>query len=291
MAYMDNMDEQDQQKAAAGGVIAGSGGAAGQTPTSTGTGFTNLQQYLTANKGSGDGIADSIVSQGQNAVTDAQKTADNTAAAWGDYGVQKATQAGQDAASKYNAGTQALASDPFDTEGAALTARGTTYGGPKSATEIDGYNDLDKAYQNVKNTATNYAGDFNTQQAGLKQQNGYGSGFAALDTFLGRQDGKDKIQGWAAGVNPGSAQSQVDRVNGAISSGQQSVTDAQNAFNTMNRQAHQTRASTTQVPKNMMDLGIASQTIQKPKPTVLNPDQDALSAGGSGSVNVRRNQR
>lgn len=284
MAYTDNLDEQDQQKAAAGGVIAGSGSAGAQGPASTGTGFTNLQTYLTANKGSGGGIADNIVSQGQNAVSDAQKQADNAATAWGDYGVQQATQGAQDASSKYNAGTQALAADPWDTEGAAQDARGVSYGGPKSATDVAGYNDLDKAYQNVKTTAQNFSGDYNTQKAGLQKQYGYGSGFGALDTFLGRQDGKDKIQGWAAGVNPGSAQPQVDRVNNAIKTGQQSVMDSQTAFNTANRVAHDNRVkpmqdSVGQAQKTWGDLGIASSTVDnQPKPTAV------PNGGGFGSL-------
>jgi hypothetical protein len=234
MAYYDNLDEQNQQKSGAGGVIAGSGGAGSKTPTNIGTGFTNLQQYLTANKGAGGGIADNIISQGQNAVSDAQKTADTGAAAWADQGVQRAQSAGQTAASTYDTAAASLRADP----NADITGvRGTTYGGPNSATEIEGYNDLDKAYQNVTNTAQNFAGDLSTQKAGLQKQYGYGSGFGALDTFLGRQDGRDKINNWATNVNPGSAQSQIARVTGAIDSGKQQVANAQSAFDKVNMDA------------------------------------------------------
>jgi hypothetical protein len=226
MAYYDNLDEQNQQKSGAGGVIAGSGGAGSQGPTTTGTGFTNLQKYLSANQGSGGAIADNIISQGQNAVSDAQKTADTGAAAWADQGVQNVNDGVSTITGQVDTAIGSLEADRKNRQ-PAYDAQKLTYGGPKSATEMQGYNDLDKAYQNVKNTATNFAGDLNTQKAGLQKQYGYGSGFGALDTFIGRQDGKDKLQGWANSVNPGSAQSQIDRVNSAIGAGQQSVTDAQ----------------------------------------------------------------
>jgi hypothetical protein len=245
MAYV--QDEEELKQGGAGGqVLAGSGGAGTGAPAqAVGTGFTNLQKYLSANQGSGEGLANDITGIGQGAVDKAKAVADTQANTWADNGVQAATQAGDDAANPYNTAATALKTDP----NANITNPYTsTYGGPKQAQDVVGYNDLDKAYQNVKNTATSFANDRATQQAGLQNKYGYGSGFAALDTFLGRQDGRDKIQGWAAGVNPGSAEAQVAKVNSAIAGGQQKVTDAQKGFADANAAAKKARSSVEQVP-------------------------------------------
>jgi hypothetical protein len=178
--------------------------------------------------------------------------------AWADAGTTQASQAGEAAANPYNTAAQALQADPF----ADFTnPRSSTYGGPKTAQDVGGYNDLEKAYQNVKNTATGYAGDYGTQKAGLQQKYGYGSGFAALDTFLGRQDGKDQIQGWAAGVNPGSAEAQVAKVNSAIAGGQKAVSDAQANFQKANTDAKNARSMKNNPQQPVSGgSGIADQT-------------------------------
>lgn len=250
MAYQDDLELQNQQKAGAGGVIAGSGGAASPTPGAqpAGSGFTNLQTYLAANKGQGVGVAGDIVSEGQKGVDSARKAADQYADTWATGGVQQANQAGQDAAAKYDAGRAEVEADPNNTEGAYAAARGTVYGGPANAQAIQGYNDLEKNYQNVKTTADNFAGDYNTQKAGLQNKYGYGSGFGALDTFLGRQDGKDTISGWQKGVQPGSAAGQIGKVTDAIAGGQRAVSDAQTAYNAAGKTARQNRSSVPAPP-------------------------------------------
>lgn len=206
--FTGNNPEDELQKQGNGGVIAGSGGAAnaqgGQQPA--GSGFTNLQTYLSANQGQGRGIAQNIVSEGQKGVDTARNDADMKADRWAAIGVQEANQAGQDASTNM-----------------------TAYGGPKSAQDVSGYNQLESNYQNVKKTADNFANDYDTQKAGLRNKYGYGGGFGALDTFLGRQDGKDTIQGWQNGVQTGSADKQVGQVNQAIAGGQKAASDAQAA--------------------------------------------------------------
>lgn len=257
MAYVQDEDEL-KQGGAGGQVLSGSGGAgAGAPGQAVGTGFTNLQKYLSANEGQGKDIAGVITDQGQKAVDTARTAADTQANAWADNGVLMANQAGDTAANPYNTAATALKADP----NADITNPFTsTYGGPKQAQDVQGYNDLDKAYQNVRNTATSFANDRMTQQAGLQNKYGYGSGFAALDTFLGRQDGKDKIQGWAAGVQPGSAEAQVAKVNSAIADGQKKVTDAQAGFTQTNREAKIARSMAAN-PQNpiidRMGAGIA----------------------------------
>lgn len=241
MAYVNNEDEL-KQGGVGGQVLAGSGGAAGAAkgPQAVGTGFTNLQTYLSANKGQGGGVADAIIEQGQQAVDTDRSKADTQANAWADSTVTKVNQAANNAASPYDTAAAALQADP----NASITnPYGSTYGGPQDAKSADGYNDLEKAYQNVRNTASNFQGDRMTQQAGLRNKFGYGSGFAALDGFLGRQDGAGKISSWAQGVNPGSADAQAAKVNSAIAGGKQKVTDAQASFQKANKDAEAARAA------------------------------------------------
>jgi len=258
MAYVQNEDELKQGGTAGGQVLAGSGGAGGASPAqAAGSGFTNLQTYLTANKGQGQGLANEITQQGQAAVDTAKAKANTDATNWADAGVKSAENAANTAANTYNSTTEALKADPNYQYG--NNVWGTTYGGPQTAQDFKsesnfGVNDLDKAYQNVKNTASSFANDRATQQAGLQQKYGYGAGFAALDTFLGRQDGRDKIQGWAAGVDPGSAQGQIDRVNQAIAGGKQTVATAQSGFEQANRDAKAKRDELARPTRDVMKV-------------------------------------
>lgn len=292
MAYV--QDEEQQGTPGAGGqVLAGSGGAKTGTGQVAGTGFTNLQKYLDANKGQGAGIAGDIVGQGQQAVDAERAKADASATAWGDTGVQQANDAATNASSVYDTTANALKADPnYRYSG---DVWGTTYGGPQEAQKVDGYNDLDKAYQNVKNTATSFANDRMTQQAGLQNKYGYGSGFAALDTFLGRQDGKDQIQGWAAGVNPGSAQGQIDRVNNAITGGKQQVATAQSGFEQANRDAKAARTAADRQAQGRVNSPSAPITGGRGLADAVVDDNDLRSkdkstkpsGGGSGRTTQR----
>jgi hypothetical protein len=262
MAYVNNEDEL-KQGGAGGQVLAGSGGAAGaaKEPQAVGSGFTNLQTYLSANKGQGGGVADAITEQGQQAVNAERAKADTVANTWADNGVKQATQAGDNAADPYNTAAGALQADP---NAGISNPHGSTYGGPQTAQDVQGYNDLETAYQNVKNTATNFQGDRMTQQAGLQKKFGYGSGFAALDGLLGRQDGGDKINSWAQGVNSGSADAQVAKVNTAIAGGKQEVADARTGFQKANTDAKTARTAANRAaqpaPTGWGGQGIASVT-------------------------------
>ena len=195
MAYQDDLELQNQAKASPGGILAGSGGAASAQPAQpTGSGFTNLQTYLSANKGQGGQLADSIVSEGQKGVDTARDAADKTADTWADGVVQDAN------------------------SGAADT--NSTYGGPTDASKVAGLNDLEKNYQNVRDGANNYAGDYQSQKAGLMKANNYGVGFGALDTFLGRQDGASKIADWQKNVDTGSTAGALQKANTGIKDAQ-----------------------------------------------------------------------
>lgn len=287
MAYV--QDEEQQGTPGAGGqVLAGSGGAKAGTGQAAGSGFTNLQKYLEANKGQGEGVANAITDQGQQAVNAEKTKADTYASTWADTGVKQANDAASNAATVYDTTANALKTDPnYQYSG---DVWGTTYGGPQGAQDVSGFNDLDKAYQNVKNTATSYANDHNTQQAGLQKKFGYGSGFAALDAFLGRQDGRDKIQGWAAGVDPGSAQGSIDKVNNAINTGKQTVATAKSGFEQANRDAKSARSAADKVaqpaPTSWGGTGIAS--IYEDENDLRSRDKSINTASGGSGRSTQR---
>lgn len=225
MAYLD--DELEKQKMGGGGsVLAGSGGAAATTgaPTNTGSGFTNLQKYLGANKGSGGGLATAMTEQGQEGVDAINKSANEAADKWADGEINTVNRSADDVAGTYATAQSNLSADPW-----AKPVAAPTYDN-KAAADREGYNALDANYQKAKDHATNFSGDYNMQNAGLQKKFGYGSGFAGLDTFLGRQDGKETIQNWQAGVTPGNASAQAGKVNTAIAAGQGRIDSAKTGF-------------------------------------------------------------
>jgi hypothetical protein len=222
MAYLD--DELEKQKMGGGGsVLAGSGGAAATTgaPSNTGSGFTNLQKYLGANQGSGGGLATAMTEQGQEGVDALNKSANEAADKWADGEINTLNRNADGAAGVYTEATNA---------GNWETPSNTPAYDNTDATKRTGYNALEAGYQKAKDHATNFSGDYNMQNAGLQKKFGYGSGFAGLDTFLGRQDGKETIQNWQAGVTPGNASAQAGKVNTAIAAGQGRVDAAKTGF-------------------------------------------------------------
>lgn len=286
MAYQDDLELQNQQKAGAGGVIAGSGGAASPTPGAqpAGSGFTNLQTYLSANKGQGGQVADQIISEGQKGVDTARNAADKTAGAWADGVVQDAN------------------------SGAADT--NSPYGGPTDASKVAGLNDLEKNYQNVRDGANNYAGDYQTQKAGLMKANNYGVGFGALDTFLGRQDGAQKIADWQKNVDTGSTAGAVQKANEGIQGAQtdlkvrqaQAVTDQTGPGGAPNYGSGQmmpaqvipaapapTPISSTGVSSPWDGLkGLLSEINGMPTPAPAAPKPVAKPSGGGGTTSRQR---
>jgi len=244
MAYQDDPLDPNQQQAVPGksSVIAGNSGVggAGAPSASAGSGFTNLQTYLSANKGEGGFNADQIVAGGQEGFDGAVKTADNLAAGVTTAGVAQA-----------NAGVE-----------------GETYTGPTSAGDVKGFNDLDKAYTNATDYSNNYANDYGAQKSNLQKANNYGGGFAALDTFIGRQDGRERIQAnntaQVAGLKnesggfKGTSKAQAD-ISGAIAGGQAAA-----AGNTATRVAAETSAAAEQARA-------AADKAAQPAPTSWGP--------------------
>lgn len=176
MAYQDDPLYQQgvQVPGTAGQVLAGNSGVTGSGTGAqpVGSGFTNLQTYLDANKGQAGGAADQIVAGGQQGFQDRVKTADSLASGVTAAGTQAAQSGGQGA----NEGN------------------GFQYGGPNSASDVKGFNALDEGYKAAEDYSNSYADDFNANKAALQKSNSYGNGFAALDAFLGRKDGGANIR-------------------------------------------------------------------------------------------------
>lgn len=185
MAYVQDEELKKQQQAAGGQVLAGSGGAAGASKAS-GTGWTNLQSYLDANQGNTGGIATSVNNAMNKEFEGAAKAADDSARAWGDSAVKQAQAADQSEAMR------AGATDYSNT----IRQTNQTYQGPKQGSDVGGYNDLEKNYKTAEQAADKYTG-YSGMKQGLASQNNYGSGFGALDAFLGTRREMPAIQAQA----------------------------------------------------------------------------------------------
>jgi hypothetical protein len=201
MAYVQNEDELNQQGKAGGTVLAGNGGSGAMSAPgqAVGTGFTNLQKYLTANQGSGSGLANDMIAQGQRAVDDKTQTANQAAISWGDEGVAAANKAGADQTAQLQGAIDYTKTGASDYVDRTADARAMKY----NPTMAPPANTLDKNYSDVAEAAQLYGTDFNTQKSGLQNKYGYGNGFGALDTFLGKQDGRSQINNWQSQVTGG----------------------------------------------------------------------------------------
>jgi hypothetical protein len=212
-AYNPEQEEQ-QKRQQADSMLTGNSGSISLGGQRAGSGFTNLQQYLTANQGSGSGLAGDITSQGQAEVDKNRASADAMGNAFVDNKLSGINHDADNIIGQVNNARSSLESDPYNTN-PAEQAKTLAYNNPGEAKNMAGANDLDKAYQNVKNSVSNFAADHETQKAGLQKKYGYGAGFAGLDAFLGRQDGGKQIQDWASGVDTGSAKGVFDKVDNA----------------------------------------------------------------------------
>lgn len=215
----DELDPAKKAQTGAQSAVLTGNSSAPATPTTApaaspvGSGWTNLDTYLSANKGQGQGLAGEIVGAGNTAVAGAQKAAGTAS----DTFVTNATNAAN------NGAAGAIAAE-------GIGDHSVGYQGPNSAKDLTGRNQLEDAYKNVSTTADNYAGDFSTQNAALQKQHGYGAGFGALDTFLGRQDGKEQIQGWRDTVKAPNAQQTYDKVDAAIGAAKGGIQTAKEGF-------------------------------------------------------------
>jgi hypothetical protein len=170
------------------GIVGGSADPTSTTPKADdpnkpGSGFVNLQQYLTSNVGKGAGLADASAKGVTDSVSgikteadSAQKDLANTKKSFIDSGENIKNSLGVDAAGNQGAATDFLgkkqSSSVLD-----------TLGGKKKIVEDD-VNKLDDSAQISANLQNQFKGN-----------NDYSKGFGLLDTFLlqGDASGRDKL--------------------------------------------------------------------------------------------------
>jgi len=191
MAYLiDPLEEKKKQDAAQGmgtsGVVGSNvsapgsqGNVAADTKAPTSSGFVNLQSYLDANKGSGEGMAQNMT---KKVAADADSYSGQAADA-----AAKAEQAMKDSVKDAAGNAQSIGGGIAGAKqnyGDAANFLNSGYGGPSAG---DYTTDL-KAGKDALTGKLDKVDDNATQQTMLRDtygQNGnYSSGFGALDTFL-----------------------------------------------------------------------------------------------------------
>lgn len=186
MAFIKD-EEEDTPQSGNSTILAGNSGAS-SPPQTTGSGWTNLQTYLDANNGKGEGVANNITSKIQGRVDTANSAADQ----WGaDASKRVASSARQD-----------LWSDKIKNNPTGIDQRAygewkasANYNGPQSAANDRGYASAYGGIQKAQNDVE-LAGDLYGQQALARQAfdtNGsYTTGQSLLDTFIARGDASGK---------------------------------------------------------------------------------------------------
>jgi len=242
MAYVEEQDPKKllvpgaaQQTTNQGSTLAGSGGmaptgAASPTAASTpGSGFTNLETYLGANKGQGAKVAGEINAAGSQEIKGATDTASGLASG---YENKTATDANTGAA-------KGIADAQSGFSGT------TAYSGPAEAPKD---NALEDAYNNVNKGVDAFSADPYKGQSALQKNHGYGQGFAALDNFIGRQDGRETISQWEKNSKAGNAQSSYDKGNAAIGKAKGDLQTEQDKWKANQKAHHEGNGPTAPPP-------------------------------------------
>ena len=193
MAFVNDEDDESQQGAASSGIMAGNSASktSGAAPA-TGSGWTNLQTYLGANKGKGADVANKITSNTQIGVNNAQ----DNASQW-----ETTAKTGADSRTRQDLWSDKIKNDPTKVDQAGFNdwKTGGNYSGATNATEDQGYSSAYGGVQKAQNDVK-LAGDAYGQQALAKQTFGkdrsYSTGQSLLDTFIARGDqaGKDQFK-------------------------------------------------------------------------------------------------
>lgn len=194
MAVIKNTDD-EEQKTSTSGQSSILGGGAAEGAQSSGSGWTNLQTYLSANEGQGAGIADSLT-KGTQQELDKNKT---DTAAWK-----------KEAEGNVQASTKKDDKGYLDTiktgdvskidDGFGAWKNLSNYWGANDASQMSGYNDAYSQQSKLKDKVSGLQ-DYDSQKASLQdtykaEAPGYTQGMGTLDAFImrGDQSGKDKLQ-------------------------------------------------------------------------------------------------
>lgn len=192
MAYVKNPLNKDDQGAQSAGVIGTDGSQISGDSSKPVSNWTNLNDYVLGNQGSGSQIADKMLEQGNKDVGAAE-------VAGADFAKNSTSQV-DSATKKDSAGFENLFSSgdvsnvSQDQKNDYSNWKATpNYGGPADATGLQGYGELNKATDTAKKQAAkSYTQD---SQYGLAQESlgkgnqNYTGGMSMLDTVLARQAG------------------------------------------------------------------------------------------------------
>jgi hypothetical protein len=207
MAYQRNPldeDQLNQGKTTASGVIGGGSNMSGGATASSG--WTNLNQYLEANKGAGEQIADAAVQDTGNQLAANKEAIDSWSKGLQDQiGAQKQSDtnqanmySGQASSAGSNFG-QAAQRQSFDAWRAAAENK------PKQFEEQAGYQDAYNAQSKIKDSL-NLINDPTNQSKIVadsfrKDRPTYSSGMGKLDTFLATADGGNSLNQKLQGIS------------------------------------------------------------------------------------------
>lgn len=237
--FLDDEKEKDPAAAKAvgpegttlsGGAAAASAPSAASEPAKRGSGFTNLDTYVNANKESAAGMADTITGGLTKDIDAAKGRADTLKSTALETAKQNTTPLNQDYASLLRTTPTAATSPQW--EGVHKTQT-QGYKGPKDITGFQGYADLSSAFPKLEQRTAGLSTPEGVTQE-IKNQivppaQRYTAGEQALDSFLvgsgGGAASLDKFRkGSAATTLPG-------YFNAASAAGNQALTDAATTSN------------------------------------------------------------
>lgn len=177
----DEMDDPNKKgQPGAGGSVKTSGGSSAPAATDggLGSGWTNLQTYLTANKDGSGGVPQDLINMNQAQLNQDIGKADTASNNWAAGQIQNGQKTGD-----YGSGGTS----------------GLEQGYQNAVNHVKGIgNDfIDHSKDNSKqsNPEADHS-QYYEQKVGLQNKYGYGKGFAALDHFLGSQNGRPEISAW-----------------------------------------------------------------------------------------------
>jgi len=178
---------------AGGGTSESSSGSKPKGPSRSGS-FTNLQSYITANKGNdaqmGQGVRNSVDAQANNAreglgsFTDAAKEGVTAGTVHEDKNMQ----------SKFTNDAGSVDKDSFNNQYHA------SYGGPNAASEVAGFDQANRDFSNLQSKANSATGGLYDRQnllGDVYKRPDYSRGQRLLDSFIlgGGQGGQEALQG------------------------------------------------------------------------------------------------
>lgn len=228
MAYQSYYPSQKKKKSVGGSSVLGTGGGGGSgagAPAKTpGSGFVNLDQYLGANRGQTEGMADTVIGSSESDLEKYQEDAENIA--------EEAKEDYTDAAKQGD--VRDIEQNLYENPQEAVRDANKYQEGYEGQDASEYYQPLesqrDQLAENFQNLDNPYMQQAKMQNA-YNQQGNYSSGFGALDSFLVGADDQ-------SGQRIQDVKGRGQEVTGTYDQTQQNINDAyeqgQSVYNTGN---------------------------------------------------------